>query len=351
MTRRRSVAAPLAALALAIGILAGGTAMPGGAPPAARAALPAWHGGIDLYRRGVFTTQQTWLWCTAADIQISRNIVFHRTDHSASSQQAYFTWMRAHNRYRLPLSAGVDAQGWAAGFAHFVDARYRLVVSSTFDQALRLAVIRLRLTNLPVGITVDHGNHAWLITGFTATADPAVTSRFAVTSVRVVGPLYGLQSRNGYDMPPDTKLTPAQLRRFFTTWWYAPTRMIWDGTYVSIQPVPRAAAPAPTPRPTPRATARPLPSPSGAGPTAPAPSPSPSGTASPSTTTSSSAAPPVAAVPAARPDGTPPPATVAGSPAPAADPAPGLGLVAVIVAVVAGAAVGTALLRRRAARA
>ncbi len=177
---------------------------------------------------GVFTTQRTWLWCTAADIQISRNIVFHRADHTTAGQRAYFTWMRAHNRYALPLSAGVDAAGWAAGFRHFVDGRYQLVASTTFDAALRSAVTRLRRTSLPVGITVDHGNHAWLITGFTATADPATTTRFTVTSVRVVGPLYGLQSRNGYDMPPDTRLTPAQLRRFFTPWRYAPSA--WSGT-------------------------------------------------------------------------------------------------------------------------
>jgi hypothetical protein len=199
-------------------------------------ALSAWTGGIDLYRAGVFTTQKTWLWCTAADIQITRNIVFHRTDHTAASQRSYFYWMRAHNKYTLPLSAGVDAQGWAAGFAHYVSAGYRLYAHKTFAAALKSAVINLRRTNLPVGITVDHGNHAWLITGFTATADPAKTTNFTVTSVRVVGPLWGLQSKNGYDMRPDTRLTPAQLAHYFTPWHYAPQRMLWDGKYVSIQP-------------------------------------------------------------------------------------------------------------------
>jgi len=184
----------------------------------------------------VFTTQRTWLWCTAAAIQIARNIVFRRADHSAVSQEAYFAWMRARNRYRLPLSGGVDAQGWAAGFRHYVNPGYRLHAETSFSAALRSAVTRLRLTGLPVGITVDRGNHAWLITGFTSTADPAVTSRFSVTSVRVVGPLWGLQSRNGYDMAPDTRLTPAQLSRFFTPWRYAPLPMVWDGRYVSVQP-------------------------------------------------------------------------------------------------------------------
>jgi hypothetical protein len=207
------------------------------ASPAPTDARAPWTGGIDLYRSGSFTTQKTWLWCTAADIQIMRNMVFGTSDHTKAGQRHYFDWMRGHNRYTLPLSAGVDAQGWAAGMRHYIDARYRLVVTSTFDEALRLAVIRLRKTGLPVGVTVSRGNHAWILTGFTATADPLTTPDFRVTSVRVVGPLYGLQTKNGYDRKPDTKLTVAQFRTFFTPWHYAPRRMIWDGRYVSIQPV------------------------------------------------------------------------------------------------------------------
>ena len=215
------------------------------APQATEAAptrLPAWTGGVNLYRNGTFTTQKSWLWCTAAGVQIVRNIVDRETDHSTAGQRRYFDWMRTRNRYDLPLSAGVDAAGWTAGMRHFVDDRYRLVASRTFDSALRSAVTRLRLTNLPVALTVSHGNHGWIMTGFRATADPAKTSSFTVTSVRVTGPLYGLQSKNGYDMPPNTKLTTAQLKRFFTPWKYAPRAMIWDGRYVSIQPVPVKAA-------------------------------------------------------------------------------------------------------------
>jgi hypothetical protein len=61
-------------------------------------------------------------------------------------------------------------------------------------------------------------------------------------------------------MPPDTKLTPAQFRHFFTPWKYAPKPMIWDGRYVSIQPIPVKAAttaPAATPRPNAAATSPP----------------------------------------------------------------------------------------------
>ena len=112
--------------------------LPGGTGAAGQ--VPAWRGGVDLYRDGTFTVQKSWLWCTAAGVQIVRNIVDHESDHTASGQRRYFAWMRRHNRYHLPLSAGVDPQGWAAGLRHFVDDRYRLVASTTFDNALRSAV-------------------------------------------------------------------------------------------------------------------------------------------------------------------------------------------------------------------
>jgi hypothetical protein len=229
----RHLTALLVAVLLVIG------AAPAVDPRVALAAGPsAWTGSVDLYRDGVFSTQQTWLWCTAADVQIIRNIVHDEVDHGRAGQARYFEWMRGRNRYDLPVSAGVDPQGWEAGLRRFVDDRYRLTVSATFDGAIRLAVERIRLTGLPVGLTVADGGHAWILTGFSATADPATTDDFTVTSVRVVGPLWGLQSRNGYDMRPNTQLTLDQLRRFFTPWRYDPLPMVWDGRFVSIQPVP-----------------------------------------------------------------------------------------------------------------
>jgi hypothetical protein len=232
-------AAPSTAAAAPLEADVAGTAVHVTGETVAVAALPAWTGGINLYRTGSFSTQKSWLWCTAAVAQMARNMVRHQTDHSSLMQRRYFYWMRAHNKYSLPLSAGVDATGWVAGMRHIVDDRYRLMASSTFTGALKLAVKRMRLTNLPVALAVMHGNHGWLLHGFTATADPAKTDSFTVTSVRVSGPLWGLQNRTfGYDMRPNTKLTVSQLRQFFTPWRYAPKRMIWDGRYISIQPLP-----------------------------------------------------------------------------------------------------------------
>lgn len=202
--------------------------------------LPRWDGGVNLYRRGVFSTQKTWSWCTAAGVQIMRNIVHHRSDHSRASQKRYFWYMRARDRYAIPVSDGVDPVGWTAGLRRWVDPRYRLAAHRSFRTAVRSAVTRLRKTNLPVAIAVAHGNHAWVLTGFTATADPAVTRRFRITSVRVTGPLWGRQDSSfGYDMRPNTRLTRGQLEGFFTRWHYAGIRMAWEGRWVSIQPAVR----------------------------------------------------------------------------------------------------------------
>ena len=230
----------IAALALGAGLVAA-PAAPTSSPVRA-ADLPRWTGSMDVYRAGSFSTQKTYLWCTAADVQIARNIVTRQSDHSQVGQNRYFYWMRARNRYDIPLKDGVDPQGWAAGMREFVDDRYRLVTFRSFTAAVRSAATSLRLTHRPVGIIVASGEHAWLMTGFSATADPAVTSRFTVTSARVVGPLYGLQSRNGYDMPPDTRLSALSLSRFFDPFDDAYVRMIWKGLYVTIQAVPTGDA-------------------------------------------------------------------------------------------------------------
>jgi len=248
----RSARAPQLAR-LVLGVVVAALAAGAGPPPAANAAtapVQTWDGGVNLYRGGAFATQRTWQWCTAAGVQIVRNIAEGESDQARSRQARYYGYMREHNRYPVRAQDGVDPGGWAAGLRRFVDERYRVVASNSFGAALRSAVTSLRQTNLPVGITVAHGTHAWILTGFTATEDPLVTDDFRVTSVRVTGPLWGLQSRaRGYDMRPNTKLTPAQLNDYFTPWHYAPIRMAWEGQWVSIQPVGVAPAPPAPPRP------------------------------------------------------------------------------------------------------
>jgi hypothetical protein len=237
--RRRRVGALLIVLA-AFGVSPGPSAAASlsGAASSLAAASPsaaASSYAFDLYRPGVYTMQATWWFCTAASVQVMRNINRDETDHAAASQQRFFDYMRARNRYRMPATDGIDPKGFLAGVQAFVDARYQLVASTTFNNAVRSAVMRLRASRLPVAVIVDRGRHAWVLTGFTATADPARSAGFRLLSVRIVGPLFGRQSLNGYDPPPDTRLTVDMFRRFLTpySFKYGPTP--WDDRFVTFQ--------------------------------------------------------------------------------------------------------------------
>jgi len=196
---------------------------------------------FDVYRPGVYSEQATWTWCTAASVQIMRNILFAETDHSSAHQQQFFEYMRASNRYQLANHRGVDPQGFLAGLRHFVSPDYALVASPTFDAAVHSAVTQLRLTGKPVVLIVAAGRHAWVLTGSTTTPDPALTTDFRVVSVRIVGPLYGRQSINGYDSPPDTSISYAALRRFLLPYRFPFSGTPWTGRYLTFQAIPTTA--------------------------------------------------------------------------------------------------------------
>jgi hypothetical protein len=67
-----------------------------------------------------------------------RNLVRREGDHSGANQHRYFSYMRAHDRYAIPLADGVDPAGWAAGLRKWVDPRYRVVAKGGFRAACGL---------------------------------------------------------------------------------------------------------------------------------------------------------------------------------------------------------------------
>ena len=81
-------------------------------------------------------------------------------------------------------------RGWAGGLNRLAAGPYKLVGTDTLEQAMRIAANAISQTGKPVGLLVWRGRHAWVMSGFKATADPRKTSNFNVTAAIVMDPLY-----------------------------------------------------------------------------------------------------------------------------------------------------------------
>ena len=80
--------------------------------------------------------------------------------------------------------------GWSTTLVHYGAGAYHDARVAHFKEAVRTAALRLRQTGKPVGLVVAHSSHAWVMTGFSATADPALDPQATITAVYVMGPLY-----------------------------------------------------------------------------------------------------------------------------------------------------------------
>jgi hypothetical protein len=170
------------------------TAPPTPEPTASPAPAAAGPFSINLYRKGVFVHQADKEWCVAAAAQNMLNIIRLREDGtlpdtSAKTQKALYrrieqltTWEDSHN-------GGTGPGGWAALLTE-KGYPYEVRVYPSRSAALRAAATALRETRRPVGVLAWAGVHSWVLTGYTATADPATTKKFTVTTARVIDPWY-----------------------------------------------------------------------------------------------------------------------------------------------------------------
>ncbi|MFI5262015.1 MAG: hypothetical protein ACHQZR_05640 [Candidatus Limnocylindrales bacterium] len=243
LARRLGRSGALAGFALLVAATLGATPVAGatptlptpiavGTPIQVQRTPTHWTGGLELYRASAFTSQPNDYTCVPTSVQMMLNLITGASNHSASQITSFYAWGRAHNAYHYS-TAGLDPASWAGLLTANGGGTYRDVSYTSYDEALRGAVTAFRATGKPVGLLVDHGHHAWVMSGFTATADP-LGSPFRVTGVTIMGPLYPSQS-HGYDPRPGTHFTAAQLAGYLTPYTEAfPVR--WTGDYVIVAP-------------------------------------------------------------------------------------------------------------------
>jgi hypothetical protein len=200
---------------------------------------------LDLGVRADFVAQTNFVQCVGASMQMMLNMIEPGRDRSAKTQLRLQKLARGRSGPRPggTQRQGASVSGWAAGLNIEGAGPYKLAGSKTLAGALRIAAKAMRTTGRPVGLLMWHGRHAWVMSGFRATADPLLTDDFRVTSVIVEDPLYPYGSRVWGPSPrPGEALTPKQLGRQFVP---RRTRSIWNfqrwaanlaGKYVMVVP-------------------------------------------------------------------------------------------------------------------
>jgi hypothetical protein len=225
---------------------------------------------LSLLRSGDFTRQYTNYQCVGASLQIMRNMIWSYNNRGPYLQKKLWRIARANSLFKA--DGGADPYGWTTATSLAGHGRYVLVASSTMTGAVKAAARGMATTGRPAGIVVWRGTHAWVLTGFEATADPRATDDFRVITVRMADPLWPYwHVRKRAIYRPGTRLYMSTLKRNFTAYHDSRRDDRIEGRYVAIvpladgDPVPAGAwspkkDPAPTATPTPAPTPSPSPS-------------------------------------------------------------------------------------------
>jgi hypothetical protein len=168
---------------------------------------------INLANAADFVPQYTFEWCVGASIMMARSIITDSRNESKESQRRL--WERARDLTIGSPYGGANPAGWTAALNELDLGNYRLVSLPTFDAAVDRAALALAETKRPVGLVMWAGRHAWVMTGFKATADPRKHDDARVTRVRVMDPLYPHGSRWGPSPAPNRLITRKTLARQF----------------------------------------------------------------------------------------------------------------------------------------
>jgi hypothetical protein len=172
----------------------------------------------DLYRQGAFVSELTKNNCVPAAMQTMINIMRGTTDRTLATQNQLYALARRLSPKTLS-GPGAEPEGWAAGLAQLGYGPYTVVVKTTLAAAVQAAATAVRMTGRPAGLLVWYGAHSWVMSGFRATADPALTDRFTVTDLYIEDVWYPrVSSIWGKSRPPDALVPIKRLPRDFLPW-------------------------------------------------------------------------------------------------------------------------------------
>lgn len=172
---------------------------------------------LDLGTRSDFVAQTNFVQCVGASMQMMLNMIQETDDRTAATQLELQQLARELSGRRPEGNErqGASVRGWAAGLNRLGAGPYRLVGTTTIEEALLTAATAMRQTGRPVGLLMWRGRHAWVMSGFRATGDPLIPGT-VVTAAYVEDPLYPYGSSVWGPSPrPGAALTVNELGRQF----------------------------------------------------------------------------------------------------------------------------------------
>jgi hypothetical protein len=193
---------------------------------------------IDLFDKGDFVSQARTDWCVPASILAMMNMIDRDGDSPAPTQRKLDRLARSLSTPRL-RGAGSEPEGWAGSLNRLGFGPYEVRAERTRAAAIAAAARALRLTGRPVGLLIWRGAHAWVMSGFRATADPAYTNDFTVTHLYVQDPWYPrVSSIWGRSRPPDAIVPVGLVAEDYLAWRRPAVRYPEkDGQFVLVVPV------------------------------------------------------------------------------------------------------------------
>jgi hypothetical protein len=205
-----------------------------GALPSAPGSNPPGLFAMDLYREGDFVSESKDTWCIAAAMQTSINMMSATPDTSRDQQARLFDLAVS---LAGSSNGGSDPDGWAEGLSVLGYGHFQTGASKTLVGAVHTVAKQIRLTQRPGGFIVWKGWHSWVVSGFTATADPAVTDNFTVISVRIEDVWYPRVSTLWpKSRPPNADVLVADLKPDYVPWQQGKYYADREGLYVYVIP-------------------------------------------------------------------------------------------------------------------
>jgi putative peptidoglycan lipid II flippase len=190
---------------------------------------------MDLYKEGDFATEILDTWCVPAAMQTSMNIMNLQPDTTRDTQARLFDLAVSLGGSN---SGGADPIGWAKGLTSLGYGNYQVGNKLKMVDAVHVVAKQIRLTQRPAGLLVWKGWHSWVVSGFTATADPAITDQFTVLTLRIEDVWYPRVSTLWpKSRPPDADVPVDALGTDYVTWVQAKFIAGRDGYYVYVIPV------------------------------------------------------------------------------------------------------------------